>query len=430
MRTPFRRALSLFRGKASTALSSSILILALNIASGVLLARALGPSGRGIVAAAVAWVLFFSGIFLCANGEATAYFVNKSKEGTELRRYRAVAIISGFLFGILGAASFLIALTYLSIPQEAQEPIKVFFWAYIPMNIISQALLGYLMGRSHQWAWNISRIVPHLVYTLLVIILIIFSIENPSYYLGALMLGTATLILFQIYYIIWRREVDLEVPSINQLYKFFVLSFSIHASKIISLSKMQLDKILLAIFVGSAEMGMYIVAFTLLNPAISIVTGFQAGLFSDARNYLNAPNYRSLKPLFTIQIFGLISIVIALLLINFGIMEIVVSILFGSSFKEASKLMLPLTIGIGAIALTRATDTFFIAWKSSLYLLLIEIVWIMSFLLVVYASDSRSVMNIAFAVMVAGSASLIASWLLLVFRIKSLQRQTNQRSNL
>ena len=83
-------------------IAAQLLVLALNISTGVLTARLLGPSGRGVYAAMVLWPQFIA--LLAAGGlpYALLYYGYGAKP-EELRRAIGTTLLLGVVMGVLGA---------------------------------------------------------------------------------------------------------------------------------------------------------------------------------------------------------------------------------------------------------------------------------------------------------------------------------------
>src|SRR5437879_4086808 len=61
-------------------LGISMAIQGLNVISGVLLARSLGPAGRGVLAAVILWPSVLSTVFCAGLNEAVTYFTSRFRE--------------------------------------------------------------------------------------------------------------------------------------------------------------------------------------------------------------------------------------------------------------------------------------------------------------------------------------------------------------
>lgn len=130
---------------------SSAVILLLNIATGVLLARALGPELRGALAAAILWPALVSVFGLLGLVESVSYFTARAErpEGDLLGSALVLALgLSVLTIGLTAAA-----LPLVLAPQTGKTLSDAYLYlASIPVVMLTTVLAGYINGRQrYRW---------------------------------------------------------------------------------------------------------------------------------------------------------------------------------------------------------------------------------------------------------------------------------------
>ena len=139
------RQASIGRALSWSAMSSAVILL-MNVATGVLLARALGPELRGSLAAAMVWPALLGGIGVFGLMEAVSYYAARA-ETPDGELIGSALVAAGFVSAVVVAIATLVITIALSNQTEATERAAYMYLGYIPINIVTLVLGGYVNGR-------------------------------------------------------------------------------------------------------------------------------------------------------------------------------------------------------------------------------------------------------------------------------------------
>src|SRR4051812_33824124 len=164
------------RSVAETAITN-VVLGGLGIATGIIIARWLGPVGRGELAAIQMWPSAIATIAMIGLPEALVYF--SAKHPTQSREFLVTAVLTSMfiipVFALLGYAlmPFLLSMQSDRIVHGA----RTYLWLlpiYALVGLPHQALRGIQQLR----LWNALRIVPGLLW--LLVLLAGFSLGAPD----------------------------------------------------------------------------------------------------------------------------------------------------------------------------------------------------------------------------------------------------------
>jgi O-antigen/teichoic acid export membrane protein len=162
----------------------------LAVATGVLAARLLGPSGEGELTAIQTWPFLLGTLAMLGLDSALVYFISRQPERS--RQFTSTAVLIGLLSSLVVGAVAWFALPFLLSAQQPQvvSAARVFLLIggiYAVFGIPHGSLRG-----AHEFvAWNLFRIAPGLAW--LCILLTSWLLGSPSsiplsrWYLGALL---------------------------------------------------------------------------------------------------------------------------------------------------------------------------------------------------------------------------------------------------
>ncbi len=240
-------------------------VLAINISTGVLLARALGPSQRGLLAAVLLWPTILGNIGVLGLLEAATYHVARgtSPAGTVLGSGLVLVLLQALLFTLLCAG--LIPLVFAQRGAHALTDAYVFL-PYIPLNIATLFLAGVLNGRQRYASVQALRVTVVLLTAVLLFgLLVAGSLTLLHAVVSYLLAATGTLLL-GIWLLIRSEPLALHFSRqlIRQLFAFGIRS---HASNVSSQFNQRLDQLVISAFLAPFKLGLYVIAVTLTSLA-------------------------------------------------------------------------------------------------------------------------------------------------------------------
>ena len=245
-----------------TSFAVSAAIQLLNVVTGIMLARTLGPAGRGALAAALLWPMLLGTIGLLGVMEAATYHA--------ARRTAAVATLVGSgLALVLVQATLFTALAALLLPvvlqNQSDEALTAgwIYLAYIPVNMAALFLAGILNGRRRFGRFQVVRILVIAITAALLAALALgdeLTVRHAVLaYLAAMTITLAVTVLFV------RAEaggIRFDRAVAAQMLGYGLRS---HASTISSQLNERLDQVVISIFLSSRSLGIYVIAVTLTS---------------------------------------------------------------------------------------------------------------------------------------------------------------------
>lgn len=255
--------------------AASILIFLLATVTGALLARILGPDGRGTLAA----VLLLPGIVTMLGSlglsQATTVWAADSTVaiGTLAGTLLMLAIVQTAILIPLG--SFAIAILMDGYPAPTRRLMLLFLATYIPMSLLTTYCRGILQGRSLFRQFNILRIIVFAVPAAIFPILALtghLTVRNATLVYIASSLGSVLLTAY------WTAPC-IDTPfRVSLALSGDLLRFGMrgYLGNLAGMLNERLDQAVLAVFLNPAQLGLYIIAVTTSSPVI--VTGASVGI--------------------------------------------------------------------------------------------------------------------------------------------------------
>jgi O-antigen/teichoic acid export membrane protein len=308
---------------------ASAVIQGMNVATGAMLAHSLGPTARGELAALILWPNVLAALGSLGVAEALTYYLARANHPSE-------RLIQSSLGLCLLQSTVLAAIGYLAVPLALARydahimSLARLYIVFIPLNLCAMYLMAALNGFqryvSYQWLrlLNVGSTVVGLAYLVLA---------------GRLTVGTAAVV----YLIAWL--ITATVTSVTLRSRFSVkwpesaharrlLSFGIksHSGFVSSVLNEWLDKLLMAIFLGPASLGLYVVATTLTS--VTSLVGSSASLVAlPLIAGTQDEHYRAKKICRLVQVTLAASVIVTIPLYIF--LPDIIEIAFGSQFSSS-----------------------------------------------------------------------------------------------
>jgi O-antigen/teichoic acid export membrane protein len=242
-------------------IGSKVAILGLQAGTGIVTARALGPAGRGELAAMILWPLFVASVTTLGVPSSLIYY---------LRRHpleRASLIANGFLMAVV-MGSLAAALTAFILPwwlrQYPPQVIHAAQWFLITVPVCSVTLAGRaVLEASHQFSASnaIQTITPFATLISLVTFLALHRI-NP--YTAAIAYIAASLPAFS-FMILRVRRAGLRRLAMNAVVAKRILGYGVrsYGIDVLGTLALQVDQVLVVSLLTPGAMGSYVVVLSL-----------------------------------------------------------------------------------------------------------------------------------------------------------------------
>jgi O-antigen/teichoic acid export membrane protein len=257
--------------------ATTLIIVVLGLLSGIELARALGPFGRGQVAGALLW----PGLLICLGaiglGQAVVVFTAAQSDQEVNSTIFSTAACLGLALSIfvMAAGFFIIPAVLRSQSAEVIRASRVFLLT-IPGGILSGFITSSLQGRCSFLKLNFVRLIIPVGYVLGLAILIIFGhISVMTVIFVQLALSYLTLLLG--YGILVTEGIHFSPSNVDTRIAKGILAFGFKAylGTLSGTLNQRLDQALLAAFFPAAQLGIYSVAVSTAGATDTISFAFR-----------------------------------------------------------------------------------------------------------------------------------------------------------
>ena len=249
-------AASLTRTVVFTAITT-VMILGFNLISGVLVARGLGPSGRG----EVAFLLTITQIvgWLAGLGLTEGFIYVAAKQTSAPSKVLSTALITVPVLGVLGFAVLELVLPMLlSSQSDAFLHLGRLYAVAVFINVADGVLFGVLAGREDFSGCNIYRLMQACLYVCVLVTLIVVDRMSPGTVIVASAAASGVAVLWMVRRLV--RRSGLARPSMQLWSSAARFGVRAQGSLIGSLGAGRLDLILLPSVLTSASIGLYSVS--------------------------------------------------------------------------------------------------------------------------------------------------------------------------
>jgi O-antigen/teichoic acid export membrane protein len=322
-----------FGGEVLVTFASSLSLFAIGFGSSVLVARLLGPVGRGELAAIQLWSSFFATLALVGLPEAIVFFTGQEPErsGQHFLNSAVLAFGLGFPLILLGYLLFPLLLS-----AQRFEVITITRWftpALFLLFLFSVLPLSALRGLKKFHLWNLLRPLPTLGWLLVVLLLYLLETPSLNHLLGGMLLshlfiGTFVLVLiyrslsppFTVDFHSWKKLLGFGLPSVLGLLPTYLVQYG------------RVSQLFVTAFLEPAYLGYLAVAIGWSN---------LVGIVPQSLGQLIFPRLASLQELSEQQneisrAFGLTVVLTGLGILSLGILSpFLLPLIYGKNFSPA-----------------------------------------------------------------------------------------------
>lgn len=232
---------------------TSVAILILNIGTGIITARALGPSGKGILRTLIIWPTIFSQIAILGANEAYIYLKNNRLPQKELLSSVFFTVLfSSIMSGVL---TFIIIYVTVGKKYTHSPMIPFLSMLYLPVANIVQTALSIMQEELKFLKYNLLRFLLPVVYLLL-----LFTNYNhltPEKCFTYLIMANLLLLVFS-----FNTFKNVSLSSVQRRIISRIMNFGIKTqlTNIMSSFSQQTDQAILSLIAPSSSLGIYSVA--------------------------------------------------------------------------------------------------------------------------------------------------------------------------
>lgn len=317
--------------KFALTFGTSLAILSMNIVTGILTARLLGPLGKGQLTAVTLWPVILASVGSLGLVNAIVYYSGKSSDE------KTQTIWSGsFTIGLIQTL-VLITLGFFLLPfimgQYSNEMIWIarFYLLFIPLNIFNLYGTSMFLGRMRIVPYNILRFLVFGIYFVGVIILAFLDKVSVQTCTAVLLASNAIVLIVKLF---WMKKLGWLGNKIDFSLIRHMLGYGLksHIGNISSLLNLRMDQMAMAIFLTPDMLGLYIVAVT-TSSGVSLIARSIATLSFPTISAQNIPEMKKMVFARSIRLTFWFSALIATGL--FLTIDFLIIILFGQAYSQA-----------------------------------------------------------------------------------------------
>jgi O-antigen/teichoic acid export membrane protein len=330
----------------SSSLLASIAILAMTAVSGIISARVLGPSGRGVMSAVILWPMVMAGVGSLGLLEATSYFCANG------RFDRGVVLGSAMvLFAVLTIVLVAIGVPVMGAVLQGYGPDAIWLGRLalvcIPTTLFATGFGVAVLGSGRIATFNVLRGVQAAGMAIGVLALLIAGTRSVTAFVGVAILahlvncavaGSTALAAIG----------PPRLPQASILREMLAYGLRSHVGYIASTLNVQLDQMLLSILLAPAALGLYSVALSLAGLVLIVPSAMVVSTFPEMASDRSTDKLDLLgRALRTTTVLGGL-IVVPLLATG----PLVIDLLFGESYLGAAPILQILLLAAVPLALT------------------------------------------------------------------------------
>jgi antigen flippase len=324
---------------AST-LITNIVIQACTVVQGILVARLLGPAGRGQFAAAILW----PGLFAAMGGMGVSVaLARRAGRAHDLARVIRTGLVLTLLTGTVVAVLCAAAIPWLLPGNDTVVRNAAYvFVPFIIFNQVSLAMIAIDQGAGWFAQMNWTRLIVNPVYLLFVVVLWFTGVRDVGWFVVGLLIANAAVAFARVSLAVQRAPVPGPMEPVNAVFRE-ALPFGF--AGLLNPLAASADKALLLYLLGTAQLGFYTVALTAASVVNSLAGAAGTVSFGMSAQVKNREGFDRVARMFRFTAW-------TWLLAGLGvavIIPIVLPLLYGAVFRPA---IWPAILLIPAAALT------------------------------------------------------------------------------
>jgi O-antigen/teichoic acid export membrane protein len=249
--------------------STTLLVLALNLISGVILSRWLEPEGRGLLAAILFWPHFLAGVLGLSLNEATTHAVASAQSQLAGREILGTGLALSFLIAVAIVLCCTPLLPWLLGLERGDilDITTLYLALFVPLSLCHQLLLAWEVGRMRFDRHQLMMLAQPAIYALGIAMLLVLDLLNPrSAAIAAL--SSVAIAASAALWVSIDNGLTFSFPRARMLtgtgMRFHVINLSIFAAA-------EIDRLVVLQWMSNADLGLYVSAMGIASIAGSLI---------------------------------------------------------------------------------------------------------------------------------------------------------------
>lgn len=330
----------------------SVLILMLNMLTGVLTARYLGPSGRGEQTAMVNWSQFLA--FSMSFGIPSALIYNAKKNPEDAGILYRMSLLIGLCFGAAATIVGIVVLPYW-LKSFSSDVVHFAQWSMLlcPLIVFSQINNAAFQFRGDYKKFNWMRYLVPLMTLVMIVILILTKTISPFTTAVAYLLPAVPIYIVNTVSLLRAYKVKMRDAYLN-FKRLFTYGLGSYGNDLLGQFSYYIDQIIIAGLLRPADLGLYAVAVSLSRMVNFFSTSITIVLFPKAselsKDQAISLTFRAFRISTTLTLLASLVLMI--------VAPFVIPLLYGKDFNTALTvfrlLLLEVTLSGGILILAQA----------------------------------------------------------------------------
>jgi O-antigen/teichoic acid export membrane protein len=236
--------------------------------AGVLAARELGPSGRGVVSAVLSWPVLLGWLSLLGLNTAASVRIARGQHAAVATTLGSAAAHSVVVGGIVAVGAIAIIPAGLKHLGENADGLVMLALATIPTIVLADILMSVNMALGRLAVANLCRVVAPVVTFCGTLMLIVTHALTPGRVVGVTIAGGIVALAFAAFGLPWQR-ITLSASQYGPDLKFGAKA---HVAGLLGLANARLDLLIMSVFLASSQVGYYSVANNLMMPVMAFAS--------------------------------------------------------------------------------------------------------------------------------------------------------------
>lgn len=257
--------------------ATCVLIQGLTVVQGIIIARLLGPVGRGEYAAVILWPSVFGAIGIFGTNIALARAAARTTRHDGVIR---TSILLAVLTGTLASVACYLALPHL-LPEASRHLLGLsrLFVAFILLNHLSLNVVAVDQGAGNFKRFNLTRMLQYPVYLAFLVAMWVWNVREIRWAVVGFLVATATVVVVRL--LLSLKDMPLRGPlySPRRTLRESVRFGLVGAAQPLYLHA---DKAILLWLLGAENLGLYVVALSASTAIGSITTSTAMVTFTAA----------------------------------------------------------------------------------------------------------------------------------------------------
>ena len=303
---------------------TNVSLTLIDFAGGIIIARALGPEGKGLIFSIFFWPMLLSWIGGLGIGYANTYHI--AKDPHKLPSILGNSLLLAFTLGFTLTLVFFPLAPFL-FEDKSAIPFARLYFLFFPLFILADYIGWIFTGLKNYTFFNLSRASPRFLYLAGIIILLVTGHLNvPSVVIMRLIFSVITSLYF-IFYLLklsgFRIKVDFSL-----LKDSLKMSIKAHIGIVSNIGNKRADQAFLVAFYGSEAVGLYSVAVNISSSLWHLVNAVGFTIIPSVASLEKEEIKRKVKN-FTVK---LLILLFPLGVVLFFISPYLIRFLYGTSF--------------------------------------------------------------------------------------------------